>query len=85
MASTLKTITVSELIELLQDENPDARVIFAADYGDHGRTQQAIALRGDVDEVLLTKSAYSDSGFAVDTDPDEVGEDEAVMTYLLLK
>lgn len=73
MALKLKTLTVAELIDLLQDQDPDARVIFSTDYGDYSRTEQALPLKGDIDEVFVEKSAYSNSGFAVVTDP-ELGE-----------
>ena len=61
----LKTITVAELIAILQDEDPDARVIFSTDYGDHCHTQQALPLRGRTCEVLVRESGYSTSGFAL--------------------
>lgn len=61
----MRTITVAELIELLQDQNPDARVIFSTDYGDHSHTEQALPIRGELDEVTIEKSAYSNSGWAI--------------------
>ena len=66
----MKTITVRDLIDLLEDyDDDDMPVVFATNYGDRGNTQQAHAIRGDVEEVVLTKSAYSESGYAVsDTD-----------------
>lgn len=71
----LQTITVGELIARLQGEDPDAQVVFASDYGDRGRTRQAHAIRGHVEEALLHESAYSDSGFALsDDDADQDGE-----------
>ena len=62
----MKTITVRALIEKLYNEDPDALVIFSANYGDRARTEQALPIRGTVEEVFLTESGYSDSGFAVD-------------------
>src|SRR5688572_8658524 len=89
---TMKTITVAELIELLQDQNPDAKVIFSADYGDCHHTEQALPLRGETEEVTIEKSAYSKSGFAVDsTDEDYNDEDgdgeeeEAKPVYLVIR
>ena len=73
--TTLRTITVAELIELLQDQDPDARVIFSANYGDYHRTEQALPLRGECEEVSISETAYSNSGFAI-ADPDEDDEDE---------
>lgn len=63
--TTLKTLTVAQLIDLLQDQDPDARVLFSTCYGDYGRTQQALPLKGQFDEVTIERSAYSNSGFAV--------------------
>ena len=71
----LRTITVAELIELLQDEEQDMKVVFAADYGDHGHTEQALAIRGQIEAVDIGRSAYSASGFAIVDDPDEMGRD----------
>jgi len=65
MAKALNTLTVAELIELLQDQDPDAQVIFSTDYGDYHHTQQALGLRGRVEEVTVSESAYSNSGFQV--------------------
>lgn len=70
----LNTITVQELIDRLSDEDPDAKVIFASGYGDRGNTQQAHGLRGRCEEVVLTESCYSDSGWAVSRDDDGDGE-----------
>ena len=47
---------VSELIELLQGENPDAEVHFHYNYGDHWRTQVA----PKVTEVFAGQVVYSD-------------------------
>ena len=62
----LKTITVRELIEALQNEDPEARVVFASNYGDRARTQQAHAIKGECEPATLRESGYSDSGWAVD-------------------
>lgn len=71
MASTLRTITVAELIKRLEGEDPEARVIFSTNYGDFSRTEQALPLRGNFDEVTIEKSAYSNSGFAVASDDED--------------
>ena len=88
MAATLRTITVGDLINMLKDEDPDALVVFSSDYGDYHHTQQAHGLRGDIEEVKLSESAYSHSGFAV-ADEDDEDEDEPVDTdgpvYLRIK
>lgn len=78
----LKTLTVAALIELLQGEDPDAKVIFSTCYGDYHKTQQALPLRGQTEEVCVEKSAYSNSGFAVTTtEPDYDEEDGAEQEY----
>ena len=78
----LKTITVADLIDLLKDEAPDARVIITADYGDRCHTEQALPLRGDCDTVTIRESGYSASGYAID-DEGVDGEDED--TYLVIR
>ena len=47
---------VSDLIELLQAENPDAEVHFTYNYGDHWRTQVAPS----VDQVYVGYVKHSD-------------------------
>ena len=87
----LKTITVAELMDLLADQDPDARVVFSTNYGDYHRTSQALPLRGDVEEVQVKETGYSNSGFAVveveDDDYDEDGDRKAPEgeTFLLLR
>lgn len=71
----MKTITVAKLIELLEGESLDAKVIFSTDYGDHSHTPQALPIRGETDTVCIQKSAYSTSGFAI-AEPEEDGPDE---------
>lgn len=78
----MKTITVAELIEILQEAEPTARVIFSTDYGDHTHTEQALPLCGEIEEVLITKTAYSNSGFAIVDAEDETGPEE---TYLVIR
>lgn len=73
-ARQFKSVTVAELIEVLQEQDQEALVTFASDYGDHCHTEQVHALEGDIQEVGLRESAYSDSGWAVvgeesDTEP----------------
>jgi hypothetical protein len=82
--ANLRTITVAKLIELLEDESPDARVIVGADYGDYHHTDQALPLRGEVETVIVEASGYSASGFAII--PDGGGEYEpGVETFLVLR
>lgn len=78
----MKTITVQRLRDLLEGEADDALVIFSADYGDYHHTPQALPIRGDLEEVLIEKSAYSASGFAIaEDDADEDNEQK----YLVIR
>lgn len=71
---TMRTITVSKLIALLEGEDPDMPVIFSADYGDRGHTAQALPIRGDVEAVNISESAYSNSGFAIMEDWEDASD-----------
>lgn len=83
---TLKTITVRELIELLQGEDGDKKVIFTTDYGDYHHTPQALGIEGNCEEITISKSAYSNSGWQLDDeeemDDEEIDEKE---TFLLIR
>lgn len=79
----LSTLTVQELISILEDVPEDQRdkpVVFVCDYGDYGHTQQALGISSISDEPQpLYESGYSHSGFAVidkDDSEDEEGPDE---------
>jgi hypothetical protein len=78
----MRTITVRDLIALLEDEDQDKKVVFSTCYGDYHRTQQALPLRGEVEEVLIEKSAYSNSGFAIADNDDDEENDEV---YLVIR
>ena len=65
MPRALSTITVRDLLRLLVDEDPEAFVIFTADYGDISHTQQALEIDGTIEEVTIGRSAYSRSGYEV--------------------
>lgn len=78
----IDTITVGELIDLLKGYDENMQVAFSCNYGDRARTQQVVRIRGDVEEETLYKSAYSDSGWAVDTEgyhEDEEGTDKILI------
>lgn len=78
----IDTITAGELIDMLGDFDPDTPVAFACNYGDRGRTQQVITIRGDIDEETIYKTAYSESGYAVDKEgcyEDEEGTSRLVI------
>jgi hypothetical protein len=72
----IDTITVRELKDLLEGLDEDARVAFSCNYGDRGRTQQVISIRGDMEESNLYRSAYSESGWAVCRDSEDPTEDQ---------
>lgn len=79
---SFKTITVEQLIDLLEDEDPTALVVFAADYGDYHHTEQALPIRGEIEPVCIEKSAYSNSGFAIaedDRDAEDFVNEETVL------
>ncbi len=85
MANEFRTITVSDLIKRLEGEDPDAPVIFTADYGDIQHTAQALRIRGNIDEVQIAESGYSHSGFAI-VDLDDAEEDGIDgPTYLVIR
>ena len=76
---------VSELIEMLQCENPDAEVHFSYNYGDHWRTQVAPEVR-DVQVGFVKYSDYhrmdklvSEDDFDYDDDGDPVVEGKEVV------
>lgn len=81
---TMRTITKAELLEALEELNDDDKIIVTADYGDYHHTRQALPLKGEVEEVSITKSAYSNSGFALADDDDEDDDDETE-TYFVIR
>lgn len=76
----MTTCTLDELIDALQeareDHGGDKKVVFASNYGDRCRTQQAHGIRGRVEEALLTESGYSDSGYALADEDEDHGDYE---------
>ncbi len=84
----LRTLTVKELIEALEDEDPEMPVVFVTDYNDIGHTQQVHAIDGNVDEEPIHESGYSVSGFAVpnherERDDEDEPEDKAPRVLVL--
>lgn len=70
--SEFKSITVAELKALLEDQSPNLLVTFASNYGDYHRTQQVHSLDGYAEEMKIVETAYSDSGFALSDEDDDV-------------
>jgi len=66
-----RSMTVGELRELLDGQDDEALVVFTSDYGDHCHTRQVHLLDGVLDETLVEKGAYSDSGWIVASDEDD--------------
>jgi hypothetical protein len=77
-----RTITVAELIEVLQQEDPEQRVAFSSDYGDHCHTLQIHLLEGQITEEGVYESAYSGSGLAVADE--ERGDLDELPTVLII-
>ena len=73
------TLTVAELLAELEGADPTARVVITCQYGDRGRTQQALAIRearpigGD---ESLEETCYSESGVALSFDWDAEDDDD---------
>ena len=85
----LRTITIGELIDLLQDQDPDAQVLFTANYGDRGHTAQALPIHGEIDDIkeeglTVAESGYSISGFAI-VSKDENSDDATDPTYVVIR
>jgi len=81
--------TVRELIEQLESCDPDALVMFTANYGDYHNTIQAlpVATVEESDSDALDITAYSNSGLCVlgegDRVPGENDDPDAVTIVLL--
>ena len=80
---TLNTVTAAKLIEILQELGPETKVAFSSDYGDHCHTQQIHRLRGEVEQVSIYETAYSDSGFAVAGEEREQREETGEKIYII--
>jgi hypothetical protein len=86
MNRRLRSITVAELIELLQGESPDSQVIFSTDYGDRCHTPQALPIEGMLELVTIRESAYSTSRYAIaEPDGDEPDDSAANDMYLVIR
>ncbi len=86
----LRTLTVKELIEALEDEDAEMPVVFVTDYNDIGHTQQVHAIEGNLDEEPIHETAYSASGWAVlnherERPEDVDDEDETAPRVLVLR
>lgn len=74
-------MTASQLIEELQNLDPDARVFFVCDYGDYHHTPQALPVGEIVDAHTsdLVETAYSQSGVKLveEREPQDEPQDES--------
>lgn len=83
-----RTATKEELIEALNDLPDGALVAFASDYGDYTHTQQVHTITPEITEKVISETAYSYSGWALDTDaePDDKpidGEEKIQTVYII--
>jgi hypothetical protein len=74
-----RTMTVRDLIEALEDQDPDAYVVFADDYGDYCHTIQALLVNEvePIDGKLALNRGYSESGLEIvcdEADDDQDGD-----------
>ncbi len=73
MKNRLHTLTVNELIDelrqLCHNGLGDAQVVMTSNYGDRGRTTQALNIN-EIKIVDLRETGYSETGYAVE-DPEE--------------
>lgn len=86
MNARLNGMTVAELIENLQQQDPEAQVVFASDYGDHCHTMQVSAVE-DINTARVVESGYSNSGYALDSErfPTESPTAFSEQTFVILK
>ena len=88
-------MTVAVLIEMLEQVDQDAVVMFSCSYGDYHNTPQALWVNDvlEVDSSAVGESRYSRSGYAllredgVDEEGDgiEAGDDDDEQTVVILK
>ena len=84
--ANLHSITVGELIKILQHEDESAMVVIGVNYGDRGRTLQAIPLRGECEEVAVGETSYSESGYKIDDEACGADDDyDDSVTYLRIR
>ena len=57
MKKPIKSLTVKELMEALEGMDPDLPVMFAYNYGDHGRTEVAASI-DTLEEMPVQWSDY---------------------------
>ena len=83
-----QSYTVRNLLEELETLDPEARVLFACNYGDYHSTQQVLPIAEitEHESDVLHESGYSQSGIAftdIDAEPDdaESNDDEDQETF----
>jgi hypothetical protein len=76
-------LTVEELIEELQSMDPESRVVFAYNYGDHGRTEVAEVVT-TIDEGAVEWSEYHRMPKTIETDDGQVQDDVASVVVINL-
>ena len=70
-------VTVGDLIQQLKRLNQDSPVLFTCNYGDYGRTMQALPVKeiSEHSRSVISETPYSQSGLAVDFDRDDECEE----------
>lgn len=76
-------LTVSELIEALEDLPPDLKVTFAYDYGDYGRSKVAHVV-DSVEQGRVRYSAYHQMPKVVYDDDDDYDNEDVSAEVVVL-
>lgn len=76
----LQTITKRELLDALDGQEQDVKLVATCTYGDRSGTMQAVAI-GEPCFGYLKKTAYSDSGYAVVEHGDEDDDAQEVVFF----
>lgn len=76
------TLTVSQLIEELQNYPSDMPVVLQHNYGDRIETQEALFIT-EPSTAYLAETGYSDSGWKVVDDSNDDSEEESIKVVVL--
>ena len=77
----IRTTTVAQLKDLLDDYDDNDLVAFSSDYGDHCHTEQIHIIEGQADYQQVARSGYSASGWAVAEDDHDDDESQELEDY----
>lgn len=74
------TMTVSDLIEKLQEFDGKTPVVFGSDYGDIGRTLQLFGVQDNSFEIegehKVEETGYSQTGYCLNEEEDDYFDDD---------